>query len=125
MLLKTPEELYRPRHFGFTDEFDLLQMAGRERGVVARKLAVRAGRALGRWFRRLSTTLRGWTRIDLSSDQLSRLDDRTLADIGLTRSDLFIAAHRTRKRHPVSVDRCAREPAQEPAQENDIPSQAA
>ena len=117
MLLKTPEELYRPRHFGFVDEIDLLHWASRERGVMARKLAEGAGRALRRWTRKLGTTFRNWTRIDLSGDELSRLDDRMLADIGLTRSDLFIAARRAPKRRPVNADR--------PAQGNDIPSQAA
>jgi len=117
MLLKTREEFYRPRHFGFVNEIDLLHRAGRERAVIARKLATGAGRALRRWSRKLGTMFRRRARIDLSGDELSRLDDRMLVDIRLKRSDLFIASRRTPNRRPVNVDR--------PAQGNDISSQAA
>ena len=56
----------------------------------------------------LAASLAGWRRRQRAYAELYSLDDRSLADIGITRSEIpYVLSHAAETRHPVSAEASA------------------
>lgn len=77
---------------GLMDELAIVAAAERARGDRAAELGMRLGNAIGAWVRNLEVAFDRAR----AARELSRLDDRMLADIGISRSDIpALLAHGT------------------------------
>lgn len=94
---------FRPIDEGLFDEAEVVRQAEIMRGEVVADLFSRATAAIRRFFAKIERVLEEAR----TMGELAKLDDRTLADIGISRSD--IPAYATRRLNEIQAQAEAQE----------------